>query len=146
MQNLQNIIKYSSSLKLLYVEDDAMARLSTLSIFEEFFDNIIVAIDGEDGFEKYQQNKIDLIITDVNMPRLNGLDMIKKIREFDSEISILVLSAYNESDFFIDSIKQDVQDYLLKPINTEQFFYVLQKIIDKRALQNEARSSLRLLG
>ncbi|MEA3330637.1 MAG: EAL domain-containing protein [Campylobacterota bacterium] len=145
MENLQNIVKYSSSLKLLYVEDDAMARKSTLSILEEFFDNILVAVDGKDGVEQYRQNKIDLIITDINMPRLNGLDMIRKIREFDSEIAIFILSAYNESDFFIDSIKLDIEGYLLKPIDTKQFFSVLQKIIDKKILQDEAMASLNLL-
>jgi len=131
MQELQKIIKYSSPLKLLYVEDDEMARTSTLCILEEFFDDIVVAVDGQEGLEKYEQNHFDIIITDINMPRLNGLDMIEKIRAYDNEIFILVLSAYNESEFFMDSIKLNVQGYLLKPINTDQFLGVLQKIIEK---------------
>ena len=145
MQDLQDIIKYSSPLKLLYVEDDEMARTSTIAILEEFFDNIVVAVDGQDGLDKYEQDHFDIIITDINMPRLSGLDMIEKIRAYDSEIFILVLSAYNESGFFMDSIKLDVQGYLLKPINTDQFLSVLDKIIDKIKLQDEAMRGLHLL-
>jgi len=145
MHNLQNIIKYSTSLKLLYVEDDEMARVSTLSILEEFFSDIVVAVDGQDGLEKYEQEHFDIIITDINMPRLNGLDMIEEIRGYNSEIAILVLSAYNESNFFLDSIKLDIQGYLLKPIDTDQFLNVLTKIISKVKLQDEAMRGLHLL-
>ncbi len=145
MQDLQEIMKYSSALKLLYVEDDEMARTSTILVLEEFFDTIIIAVDGQDGLEKYEQNHIDIIITDINMPRLNGLDMIEQIRAYDREVSILVLSAYNESGFFMDSIKLDVQGYLLKPIDTDQFLGVLEKIIYNIKLQDEAMRSLHLL-
>jgi len=145
MQDLQNIMKYSSPLKLLYVEDDEMARTSTISILEEFFDNITVAVDGQDGLDKYEQDHFDIIITDINMPRLNGLDMIEKIRAYDNEVFILVLSAYNESGFFMESIKLNVQGYLLKPINTDQFLAVLEKIIEKIKLQDEAMRGLHLL-
>jgi len=145
MQNLQDIIKYSSQLKLLYVEDDEIARTSTLLVLEEFFDDIIVAIDGQDGLEKYEQNHIDMIITDINMPRINGLDMIEQIRDYDSEVSILILSAYNEADFFTQSIKLDVQGYLLKPLNTDRFLAILKKVLDKIKFQDEAMKSLHLL-
>ncbi len=146
MQDLQSIIKYSSQLKLLYVEDDEIARSSTLLVLEEFFNDIIVANDGQDGLEKYEQNHIDMVITDINMPHLSGLDMIEKIRGYDSEAFILILSAYNEADFFTQSIKMDVQGYLLKPLNTEKFLGILKKILDKIKLQDEVAKNLHLLN
>ena len=115
MDSLENIIKYTNGLTLLYVEDNKESRESSMLIFEEFFSQIIVAFDGQDGFEKFQKHKVDIIITDVNMPRLNALDMVGKIRLIDTSIPILILSAYNESNFFIDSIKLDVEGHLLKP-------------------------------
>ncbi len=145
MESLDETIKYSSILKLLYVEDNESARDATLAIFEEFFEDIVVAVDGQDALEKFDSHAIDLIITDINMPRLNGLDMIKKIRETNNSIPILVLSAHNESGFFIDSIKAGVDGYLLKPIDIEQFLGVLGKIIQKLKLSNEAQSNLHLL-
>lgn len=145
MDNIEDIIKYTKHIKLLYVEDNEEARVSTLMILEEFFDNIMVGINGEDGFKKFQENDIDLIITDINMPKLSGLDMIKKIRELGNDISILILSAYNESGYFMDSIKLKVEGYLLKPIDLEQFLAVLNNITTKLKLQEKAQKSEHLL-
>ncbi len=144
MHELENIIKYSNSLKLLYVEDNQSARDATLLIFEEFFKKIVLAVDGEDALEKFD-NSFDLIITDINMPKLNGLEMTKKIRELNKNIPILVLSAYNESGYFLESIKLGVDGYLLKPIEMEQFLTALSKIISKIKLSNESNNHLHLL-
>ena len=97
-----------------YVEDNLKAREATLMVFEEFFDEIVFAVDGFEALNIFDDS-IDLIITDINMPNLNGLDMIKEIRDKNSSVPILVLSAYNESGYFIDSIKLGVEGYLLKP-------------------------------
>jgi len=145
MDNLKEILKYSQNLKLLYVEDNLDARESTQIIFEEFFNHITIAINGEDGFEKFKLEPFDLIITDINMPKLNGLEMIGKIRKLDQNIPILVLSAYNESGFFQDSIKLGVEGYLLKPIDIDQFLNVLFKIISKVKLAMEAKKNANLL-
>ncbi|MEA2100822.1 MAG: EAL domain-containing protein [Campylobacterota bacterium] len=145
MRNIKEIIKYTQNLKLLYVEDNENTRDATIMILEELFDNIIVAVDGKDGFEKFNNNDIDLIMTDVNMPKMNGLDMVEKVRELNADIPILVLSAYNESGYFIDSIKLGVEGYLLKPINLEQFLSVLGKVTTKLKLQYEVKKSQQLL-
>ena len=146
MKNIDDIIKYTSTLKLLYIEDNQDARESTLMIFEEFFYSIVVAVDGEDGYNKFLENDdIDLIITDINMPKLNGLDMTAKIRSNNRVIPILVLSAYNESGFFMESIKLGVEGYLLKPIDMEQFIGVLHKITNELSLQEKAKKSENIL-
>lgn len=144
MNRLTSIIKYSKKLKLLYVEDNQNAREATLVIFNEFFDDITIAIDGQEAIEKFN-DRIDLIITDINMPRKNGLDMTKEIREIDKDIPILILSAYNESGFFIESIKLGVDGYLLKPLDIQQFFVEMEKIIKKVKLSEEAQATLNLL-
>jgi len=145
VDNIENIMKYSKNLKLLYVEDNKEARESTVLVLEEFFDNIIIAIDGKDGYDKFQENKIDVIITDINMPRLNGLEMTAKIKELDSDIPILILSAYNESEFFMDSIKIGIEGYLFKPIDIEQFMSVLSKVTQRLKLAEEAENNLHFL-
>jgi len=145
MDNIEEIIKYSQNLKLLYVEDNQEARESTQIILEEFFTNIVIAVDGSDGLEKYKSENIDLIITDINMPKMNGLEMTKLIREIDSDVPILVLSAYNESGYFIDSIKLGVEGYLLKPIDLEQFLSVLVKVTEKLKLKDQVQNTLDFL-
>ena len=142
MNNINDIIKQSSNLRILYVEDNESARESTLSVFEEFFGEIIVAVDGEDGYSKFKENQIDMIITDINMPMLNGIEMINKIRATDNDVPVLILSAYGESEYFVQSIKLGVDGYLLKPIDMKQFLGALQKVTKKIKLTHDLQSTL----
>ncbi len=144
MDKLEEIIKYSTKLKLLYVEDNDETRRSTLLILEEFFDDIIVAVDGIDGLDKFKSNDItkeskafDLVITDINMPNLDGLAMSQEIRKIDKDINILVFSAHNEVEFLLNAIKLGIDGYLLKPIDMEQFITVLYKVIKNIKLIKE---------
>ena len=130
MQNLKEIVKITKKLKLLYVEDNENARLSTLGILEQFFDRIVVGVDGVDGLEKFKEGDIDLIITDINMPKLDGLEMLKEVKKIDPTVVSLIFSAYTESTYFIESIKIGIEGYLIKPINFEQFIGVITKAVE----------------
>jgi len=143
--DVDDVICYSKHLKLLYVEDNKDSREMTSMILEDFFDDILIAVNGQDGYEKFMNNDIDLIITDINMPKMNGLDMIAKIKDIDSEIPILILSAHNEDDFFMKSIKFGVDGYLLKPIDLDQLVIMIDKVVKKYKYINEAKSNLHLL-
>jgi len=145
MYNLEEIIKSTSDIRLLYVEDNEQARLSTLSLLSEFFKNIIVAEDGSKGLEKFYSNEIDLIITDINMPHLSGLDMIEKIRSENKEIPIVLLSAYSEIEYFKRSISLGVDGYLFKPLELGQFFELIYKIVDKIDTHKELKSKINFL-
>ncbi|MEA1983944.1 MAG: response regulator, partial [Campylobacterota bacterium] len=125
MNDIPELRKRANSLKLLYVEDNEEARESMLVILKLFFADIVIAVDGNDGLKKFKSNNIDLIITDINMPNLNGLEMAQKIKEFNQEVPILILSAHNESDYFLQGIQIGIEGYLLKPLEMEQFVVVL---------------------
>jgi len=144
MGNIEDVIAYSKKLKLLYVEDNDCARESTLNILEEFFSEVVTAINGEDALNHFS-NDIDMIITDINMPKLNGLELIERIRDIDKEIPILVLSAYNESKYFMDSIKLGVDGYLLKPIDLDQFIIMVKKTTDKLKALEESKINYQFL-
>ena len=132
MKSLLKEIKYlSHNLKVLYVEDDDKARATTLEMLENFFDAITVSKDGEEALSLYQNKKFDIIITDINMPHLNGISMLKEIRKDDTKISVIILSAYDESDYFLDAIKLDVDGFVLKPLKFNQFVAVIEKVVHK---------------
>lgn len=145
MIDIDKVLQYSQQLKLLYVEDNDDSREMTSMVLGDFFQEIITAVDGFDGLEKYKNNHIDVILTDINMPELNGLQMIEKIREIDEDIPILVLSAYNEDDYFVDSIKLGVDGYLFKPIDIDQLISTIARIIKKHQYMNEAKKYFHLL-
>lgn len=137
---LIEVLALSENIKLLYVEDNEDARRETLELLSEIFDDISVAKNGLEGIEAFNdKGNIDLIITDVNMPKMNGIDMIKTIRESDSDVNILILSAYNESNYFVETIKIGIDGYLLKPLELEQFFEILTKVLEKISLKKRMK-------
>jgi len=131
MIDLEEIIEKTKDLKLLYVEDNQDTREMTAMMLEDFFDTIILSIDGEEGLQKFKENDIDIVLTDINMPKLNGIELCKKIKEIDKDVPLLILSAHNEQIYYDDSEKIGIDGYLLKPIDIEQFSEVLHDVIMK---------------
>jgi len=128
--DFDKIIADFKDIKVLYVEDNLDARQSTIIILEEFFEHIIIAVDGKDGLEKFKQNDFNLIITDIQMPNLNGIEMSKEIRKLNNTIPIIVLSAYNENKYLIDSIKVGMIGYINKPLDIEELILNVYKSIN----------------
>ena len=117
-------------IKLLYVEDDQTAASAMIRIFEKFFTNIIVAKDGEEGLSKIKEHDIDLIVTDINMPKMNGIEMISGMKEFGKDIYTIMLTAYSDNNTFLDSVKLGVKGYAIKPIDVMQFVETLESAVD----------------
>ena len=114
------------NLKILFVEDDHVARGQMLELLEIMFGEVIIAQDGQVGYEMFAlnhnqgDNAIDIILSDINMPNLNGIEMVKKVRELDPTIPVIFLSAHNEEDYLIQAIKLHVSDYIFKPMRPNE--------------------------
>lgn len=134
---LENLIKLTKKFKILVVEDEPATRELSVQFLSTFFNNIVSAIDGEDAYEKYQNDKFDIIVTDINMPKMSGMELIEKIRQVDIQTPILILSAFNHPKYFISSIRCGVDGYILKPLEVEQFISNMFKVVNK--LDNERK-------
>ncbi|MEO1923432.1 MAG: EAL domain-containing protein [Nautiliaceae bacterium] len=143
---MEDFEKYIKHLNLLYVEDSDETREITSMVFGEFFDNIIVAEDGKDALEKYNKEKIDLIITDLNMPNMNGIELIREIRKENKEIPIIVISAHNETEYFLETINLGVNGYLLKPFDIDQLEKTLSQIAKNFKYKLEAEKNIHFLN
>ena len=132
---------------LLYIEDDPQARDAANSLFSDFFDDVIVGFDGEDGARLFASNyhKIDLVITDITMPRMNGIEMIHAIRQINPDIAIIVLSAHNETSFLTQTIEAGVDGYLIKPLNVTLLIRSIGKVVEKLHLRYENKKNSLLL-
>jgi len=128
--DIKKLTEQSKNIKVLYCEDNIEARESTLFLLSEFFNTIVVAVDGEDGYNKFtsDENNFDLIITDINMPKLNGIEMIDKIRDIDTKIPILIFSAHDEHEYIINSIKLFISGFLFKPVEMDKFINIISNI------------------
>lgn len=127
--DIKNLRTHCKKLRLLYVEDDERARESTLKLLKRFFDDITVAEDGEDGLRLFTQGDFDLIISDINMPKMNGIEMLKEIRKISKDVPFLLLSAYAESDYFTESISLGVSYFIIKPVQEQQFREALSNVV-----------------
>jgi len=134
MNDIKKVYENSQNLNILYVEDDLNLNQETFDIFEDLFNTVDSALDGKEGFEKYikfyQDNKsyYDIIITDINMPKLNGIELIKKIQEINQNQEFIVISAHNDSDKLMNLIDLGVNHFILKPISYNKLIDTLFKV------------------
>ncbi len=132
MFDIEDLINRTQKLTLLYVEDNEDARESTLFILDDLFDNIIIAVDGKDGLEKFKNNKIDLILTDVSMPNMDGLEMSRAIKKIDDNIGIIVLTALTNTSTIKEATEMGIDSFINKPIDdVDLLFKTLKRIVEK---------------
>lgn len=134
MQDSKLILEYSENLNVLYVEDDEVLLQSTTKLFRNYFKHVDSAKDGKEALEKYTEYEeetgsyYDLIITDINMPKLNGMELIKKVLARNEMQAIMITTAYNEVELLRESIELGVDSYIVKPLEPKQLFKALFKV------------------
>ena len=132
MINLKELIEQTKSLKLLYVEDNQDTRESTLLLLNNLFEDITVAVDGEEGLEKFKNNKIDLVISDINMPNIDGIAMSKIIKQINNSIPIILLTAITNISTIKESIDIGIDSFINKPLeDVDLLFEKLDQIVKK---------------
>jgi EAL domain-containing protein (putative c-di-GMP-specific phosphodiesterase class I)/DNA-binding NarL/FixJ family response regulator len=121
---------FTKQLSALFVEDEAEAREIGKKLFSRFFRKVDTAEDGEKGLKKFKENNYDVVITDITMPKLNGIELIKRIREIKPNQEIIILTAHSDRDLILETINLNVGGYVLKPINLDIFMQVLEKVVN----------------
>ncbi len=111
--NFENL----SKIKILYVEDDKHTREEIKYFLEKRVEKLYLAENGEEGFNLYKEVNPDIIITDLQMPKLSGIEMSKLIRKENSNIPIIITTAFNDLDYLFEGINIGVTSYLTKPLN-----------------------------
>jgi len=120
--------KLLKNLKVLLVEDEQnLSRLLKDAIGDNFF-SFSVAQDGIEGIEKFEKISPDIVITDINMPRLDGLDMANRLKEINPNIPIIILSAFSEKEKLFSAIDVGVTKYFLKPYDPDELLEYIESI------------------
>lgn len=131
MIDLKQLKLLAESLDVLYVEDDKDIQETVLGYIQKVFHSVVVANDGAEGLEFYKKQTFDIVITDLSMPRMDGLEMVRKIREINSEQAVLITTAYTDATHMNAAISIGIDGYIVKPFDYEQFNYELNKISKK---------------
>ena len=129
MVDLKKLKEYTKDMKVLYVEDDKLIQKEINEFLKRFFPVVDLADDGRRGLELYQQGNYDLVVSDINIPYMDGIEMSKAILKENPNQSIIINSAYSESEYLLELINSGIEYYVLKPINVKQFTKAIYKII-----------------
>ena len=147
-----SILQVLKTLSVLYVEDDRETREELAMILEPLVRELHLAADGQAGLELFKQKRPDLVVTDIQMPRLSGLAMGGEIRRLVPGQPIIVVSAYNDVDYLFRAIELGIDQYITKPVNVERLLQKLAQVAagavytdTKEVVQFDIRSRLREL-
>ena len=132
MIDLIKLKEYTKDMSVLYVEDDKIIRAEIHDYLIRFFSVVDLADDGKDGLEKYRKIKYDLIISDIEMPNMDGIEMSKSILKEVPYQSIIIISAYNDSEYLLELINSGIEYYVLKPVNTKLLLKVIYRIFETK--------------
>lgn len=122
---IKQIRIFGSSVNVLYVEDEKSIRDQIYKMMSQLFDNVDVAVNGAEALEMYKQNSYDLVVTDLKMPQMDGIELCKNIIAMNKEQEIILISAHKEIEELLELINTGVSGFLLKPIDID---FMLQKL------------------
>ncbi|MBP7748633.1 MAG: response regulator [Aliarcobacter sp.] len=115
---------------ILYIEDDEGVRTINSRFLNRMFNELYEAKDGQEGYELYKKYHPDIILTDIKMPRLDGISLAKKIREKDKTTKIIISTAFSEKNYLMDAIELNLEKYIIKPLTSRNLMPALTKAID----------------
>lgn len=119
------------SYTLLYAEDDALIRENLLYILRDYFDDILIVKNGKEALDVYNEKNPDVIILDICMPQMSGLEVARQIREEDETTPIIMLTGHSDRERLLDAVNLKLEAYLVKPVDYTKLSKVLTNTIDK---------------
>ncbi|NPA50877.1 MAG: response regulator [Epsilonproteobacteria bacterium] len=122
---MYDALKYKT---LLYVEDDSTVRENLAQILDNFFARVIVASTAEEAWRLYQRENIDIAIVDIELPGMNGLELIRLIKERQPDIPVVIVSAYTTTDYLLESIELKLDKYVVKPLTSRKLYELMDKL------------------
>jgi len=135
--NLKELLEHTQTLSVLFIEDNFDVRIQLMKLLENFFSDIDVEIDGEEGLRRFKEyyssngTYYDLIITDLSMPKVDGIRLCKEISKINEEQTILVVSAHTESEKLMKLIDIGIYKFLQKPVDYRDLLSTISSISEK---------------
>jgi DNA-binding response OmpR family regulator len=130
---MYNLLKTKS---VLYVEDEADVLRNISELLGNFFDHFYTASDGVEAWDVFRNHSIDIALIDIELPRLNGLELIQRIRAVDKDIPIVVISAYTKTDYLLESVELRLDKYIIKPLTSKKIHMLLEKLNEDFSNEN----------
>jgi DNA-binding response OmpR family regulator len=120
----------------LYVEDEPEVLKNISSLLGNFFGEFYTAADGEEAWEIFRSRPIDVALVDIELPKLNGLELIKRMRAINKHLPVVVISAYTKTDYLLESVELQLDKYIIKPLTSKKIHDLLSRLNDDFSNEN----------
>jgi|GEM_PF-207136 len=150
MRSFKHLYNLSNKYDILYVEDEPNSRMDIGQLFKDLFHRVDFASNGHEGLSKYldyndENNKCyDIVITDLEMPIMDGMELCKNIHQLHKEQKIIVLSAHDESEYLIELINLGIDGFLQKPFQKNKTLDILLHMCEDLDLELKAKTQVKL--
>jgi len=124
------LLEQLSNYRVLYAEDEDGVRKNVSEMLELLFKEVYVACDGKEAYQLYKEHLPDIVITDIQMPFLSGIELAKRIRKTDEHTQILIISAHTEVDYMLEAVELSLVRYIVKPITETKLFEALERFLE----------------
>jgi len=132
----ENLLEQFKNYTILCVEDENGIRKRLVNTLKYYFKDVLEASNGEDGYDLYLEYKPDIILSDIEMPNKNGIEMVELIRQKDLNTIVIMVTAYSNEEYLLDLINLNVNHYILKPINSDNLLTGIIKGLGDRLTRN----------
>ncbi len=131
---MQKYDEYKKDIKILCIEDEALAGIKLVKMLSKYYNEIILAKNGEEALEIYRDSyvsskPIDLVITDIDMPKIDGIELLECIRKFDEKLPFIYVTAKLDVEILLKLIKLDIVDYIQKPLDIDELLKTINNVI-----------------
>jgi DNA-binding NtrC family response regulator len=117
---------------ILIVDDEEGVRSGLSELLKDEGYTVLCAEDGEQALDILRKNQIDLILTDMRMPGMSGIDLLKKVHEIHEDIGVIILTGYGEIESYIEAMSFGAMEYVSKPFKTNELKFIVNKILQEK--------------
>ncbi|MCX7821227.1 MAG: EAL domain-containing protein [Brevinematales bacterium] len=133
-------------LNVLYAEDESLIRIEVEEMLKQIANNVFVVEDGEKALQIFKDVHIDVIITDIRMPKMDGLALSREVRKINPTIPIIITTAYSDAEYLLESLEIGINQYIVKPIYIDKILESLNKIYEVKVLNKKLESTRNILS
>ncbi len=120
--------EYLKDKSVLYVEDEVEVLNNISNLLKKFFKNFYTATNGLDALDIFYENDIDILLVDIEIPKLNGIEFIREVRQTHENVKIIIISAYTKTDYLLESIEFNLSKYIVKPLTSDKIHLLLDTL------------------
>ena len=126
----KEFMKKLQSLTILYAEDEEGVRRNIADSLGYYVKEVYQASNGQEALELYEEKKPDIILSDIHMPILNGIEFVKKVRSTNRNIPIVMITAHTDKQYLLQAVELHMEKYIIKPLEMDELFATLEKCVD----------------